>query len=319
MEISINYQRLYDFRRNLDYRLILSTTTITSTENRIYKQDGYLGALGIAYAVEITPRISIGVTLNLWTDRLGSQNGWDSTYSNHSVSTFGALMITEDTVLTEKYSEFEGINMNFGALWNVNKHLTIGAVFKTPFTADLHYENTEDYTRYRDGIIDNVSHYHYSEENELEMPMSYGIGVAWRFSDEFTIDMDIYRTQWSDYTLVNGQGQAFSPIDAFPKNESNVEDTTQVRIGGEYLVINPEKEWVIPIRGGLFYDPEPYRDKVKHFYGFSIGSGFGYKRYIFDIAYQFRWGHNVATGTLIKASNADIMQHLLLLSFILYL
>ena len=326
MVVSINYQRLYDFRRNLDYQLVLTSTTppplsitTTSTEHRRYNQDGYLSALGLAYAVQITPRISIGLTMNLWTDRLGWENGWESTYSNHSTTTFGSINVIEDLIIDEKYSGFEGVNLNFGMMWkNKKDNLTLGAVLKTPFKADLHYENTEIYTRDENGIITSNPPIQYSEENELEMPISYGIGASWRFSDNFTIDADVYRTHWSDYTLTNSEGQAFNPIDALPKSQSDVKDTTQVRIGGEYLIINPGKQWVIPIRGGLFYDPEPYTGKIKDFYGISIGSGFGYKRYIFDIAYQFRMGRDVETGTLIKTSNADVNQHTVYASLIYY-
>jgi long-subunit fatty acid transport protein len=323
MEVSLNYQRLYDFRRNLDYRLELSSTTPlnpTSSEHRTYNQDGSIGALGLAYAVEITPSISLGLTLNIWTDRLGWQNGWDATYSNHSTTTFGATNVIQDTYMTEEYSGFEGVNFNLGALWNINEHFTIGGVFKSPFTGDLHYESKQDWASMdEDGNIKEEFHGSYSEENKLKMPMSYGIGAAWRFSDAFTMDLDIYRTDWSNYIMINSQGEEYNPIDARPGSESNVKDTTQVRVGGEYLIINPDKAWVIPIRGGIFYDPEPYPDEIKDFYGFSLGSGFGYKRYVFDAAYQFRWGNEVDTGTLIPTSKADVKQHSFLLSFIFYI
>jgi hypothetical protein len=90
-------------------------------------------------------------------------------------------------------------------------------------------------------------------------------------------------------------------------------------MGGEYLIINADKGWVIPIRAGGFYDPEPYRADTKQFYGCSIGTGFGYKKYVFDAAYQLRWGRDVDTGTLIATSKANVMQKTFLLSFIYYL
>jgi hypothetical protein len=68
----------------------------------------------------------------------------------------------------------------------------------------------------------------------------------------------------------------------------------------------------------MFYDPEPAQGKVNDFYGVSIGSGIGYQRYVFDVAYQLRWGKDVSTGNLIPASNADITQNLILASFILH-
>ena len=86
------------------------------------------------------------------------------------------------------------------------------------------------------------------------MPLSYGAGLAWRASDAFTMDLDIYRTKWENYILKDSQGNSFSPIDGRPKSESNVKDTTQVRVGGEYLFIRQEKNMVIPVRAGFVAD-----------------------------------------------------------------
>jgi len=323
MVVSLNYQRLYEFNRRLDYNLEISSLPplppISSSQDRNYDQDGYIGALGLAYAVEMTPRISLGLTFNIWTDKLGWRNGWNETYSNHTVTTSGTLTTIEDTLLTDNYSEFRGVNINIGVLWNVNQYLTIGAVLKTPFTADFHHEFAENWTqRDENGVITNSLYVADSEDNKLDMPMSYGIGFAWRFSDQFTIDLDVYRTEWSEYILTDGQGNEFSPIDGRPKSISDVEDTTQIRFGGEYLFIDSDRNMVIPIRAGIFYDPEPSEDKVKDFYGITLGSGIGYKRFIFDLAYQLRWGKDVDTGNLIASSEADVTQHTILASFIVH-
>ncbi len=40
-----------------------------------------------------------------------------------------------------------------------------------------------------------------TEDATLEMPLSYGAGIAWRVSDALTIDADVYRTHWSDCVL----------------------------------------------------------------------------------------------------------------------
>ena len=150
------------------------------------------------------------------------------------------------------------------------------------------------------------------------MPLSYGIGVAWRISDALTLDLDVYRTRWSDYILKDSSGNNFSPIDGRPESQSDIKDTTQVRVGGEYLFVFPDKNMVVPVRAGIFYDPEPSEGEVKDFFGFSLGSGIAYKRVIFDIAYQLRWGHNIDTGNLIATSEADIMQHTILASLIIH-
>ena len=322
MVVSLNYQRLYEFNRSLSYNLQTSVpppVSLTNTQSRNYQQDGYLSALGLAYAVEIIPAVSFGLTVNIWTGQLGWQNGWDESYTNHSVTTIGLTKSIEDSHITEKYSNLTGVNFNLGFLWNVNQYLTIGGVLKTPFSARVDHQFTDDWIQ-RDGSgnIKNSSHLSISDEIKLQMPLSYGAGFAWRFSDQFTIDVDVYRTHWSKYMLTDGQGNKMSPINAIPEGMSDIKDTTQVRIGGEYLFVFPERYMIIPFRAGLFYDPEPSQGETKDFYGFSIGSGVAYKGFIFDVAYQLRWGRNIDTGNLIATSEGDIMQHTILASLIIH-
>ena len=316
MVVSIDYQRLYEFNLNFEYRyeetvpLTPPFISLETQQDVSYEQDGYLGALGLAYAVELAPALSLGFTFNVWTDALGWKNGWEETLNVHSVTTVtNSLGDPETTVndvgIKNEYSGFTGWNANLGMLWAINQYVTLGAVLKTPFTADLERQYSRDDT----GTSTN-------EDLELDMPMSYGLGVAWRFSDQFSIDLDVYRTHWSDYILEDENGNKFSPIDGKPASESDVGDTTQVRFGGEYLIIRPDQAMVIPLRAGLFYDPEPAHDGTKDFYGLSLGSGIGYKRFIVDLAYQLRWGRDVETDSLIANSTADITQHTVLLSVI---
>ncbi|HBI14960.1 MAG TPA: hypothetical protein DDY20_05525 [Desulfobulbaceae bacterium] len=323
MVISLNYQRLYEFNRSLDYNLELTASPsmpgIASSEQRSYNQEGYVGALGLAYSVAVTQQFSLGITLNLWTDELFWKNGWDERYANHSLTSFGSLTTVENTLITDQYSGFRGINANLGFLWNINKYLTIGGVVKTPFTADVNHTYSENWTQrdINDGSIYS-GHICDTETVELDMPLSYGIGIAARFTDAFSMGLDIYQTQWEEYILTDGQGNQFSPIDSRPKNISDISNTTQVRLGAEYLFINPDKNWVIPLRGGFFYDPEPAQETVRDFYGLSIGSGISFEKFSVDVAYQFRWGPEVGTSNLITTSEADVYQHQLLLSLIYY-
>ncbi|WP_419661110.1 uncharacterized protein Dvar_15300 [Desulfosarcina variabilis str. Montpellier] len=320
MVVSVNYQRLYDFKRNFSHLYDYSSAGLDLEQNKHFSQDGTLGALGLAGAVQITPKISLGATFNIWTDELGWENGWGENYSEHGVGTQGGVPVTIDTRIEDQYSNFRGINANFGLLWYVNAYLTIGAVVKTPFTAEIKHEFSYEQTQTYGAPVDDTSttHQQFKEDVELDMPLSYGIGLAWRFSDAFSMDLDVYRTNWSEYTLTDDQGNEFSPIDGRSKSQSNVEDTTQLRIGAEYLYIMQDKNMVIPVRAGLFYDPEPSEGAPEDFYGFSVGSGIVYNRFVFDLVYQLRWGEDIDTGNLIDGSKADITQHTVLSSLIVH-
>ena len=318
--VSLNYQRLYDFKRKFNYRFDVSSGGLDVAQNKKFKQDGYLGAAGLAGSIEILPSLSFGATLNIWTDELWWDNGWDENFNETATGTINSVPTTITTHIDDNYSRFRGINANLGLLWNLNKYLTLGAVFKTPFEASLRHEFSlrqvqEIGPPVNDVITNEIS---IKENVDLDLPLSYGLGLALRLSDSFTIAADVYRTDWSEYILEDSQGNKFSPITGRPKNESNVNDTTQARIGGEYLYISQDKNIVIPVRAGFFYDPEPKEGNPEDFFGIAVGSGIGYKQFIFDAAYQLRWGKDVDTDNRIPTSEADIYQHSFLASIIVH-
>jgi len=79
-------------------------------------------------------------------------------------------------------------------------------------------------------------------------------------------------------------------------------------MGAEYLFI--KEKYVIPLRGGIFYDPAPAEGSPDDYFGFSVGSGIAYKRFVFDIAYQYRFGNDVGTSILQNLNfSQDVEEH----------
>jgi long-subunit fatty acid transport protein len=147
--------------------------------------------------------------------------------------------------------------------------------------------------------------------------MSYGIGFAYRFSDRFTLSADLYRTHWEDFVLEEVEGVRRSPITKGLAREADIDPTTQVRLGGEYLFIRPG--YSIPVRAGFFYDPAPARGSPDDYYGFTLGTGIGVGGFVFDAAYVYRFGRGVAESTIpsIRISQ-DVDEHSLYTSLIIH-
>ncbi len=340
MVFSINRQHLYDFNKDVDQSLNINSSTMGSTvitlngtvvntipisdirvanETHRFRQEGGLYTISPAYAVQITPTVSVGATFNIWDDILSGPNGWTKQHEINSLEDRGA--VRESSYYWDKTQyRFSGFNMNLGFLWDITEMITLGGVVKTPFKAKVRrvfswYQQDTDVTDPVNPVPLPSSSGTIREDWHLKMPMSYGLGVAFRFSDRFSMALDVYRTEWDDFVYIQEDGTKSSPITGQAPGVVHVDETHQVRLGAEYLFIKPTT--VIPVRAGLFYDPEPSPGAPQNFYGFSLGSGFMWERLVFDAAYQYRWGNDV-DGIAIGVPNtkADVKQHLVLASAI---
>lgn len=320
MIVSLNYQRLFDFTREWNFPLVQSTAGLSLSQDVNYDQSGNLSALGLAYCIQLSPEFSFGFTFNIWQDWLG-MNEWKQTTRQQGGGTFMGNQFIFESKSQDRFS-FRGFNTNFnlGILWNITPKFTLGAVVRTPFTADLKHKST-----FRSSIrfpaapgSDSTTSTSSTENEELEFPMSYGIGLAYRFSDRLTVSADFTRTEWDDFVFKDSQGNKTSAISGRPKKDSDVDPTHTFRLGAEYLFIKPD--YVVPLRGGVFYDPAPAEGSPDDFYGFSLGSGFAKGRLIFDIAYQYRFGRDVGGSILENLDfSQDVDEHTVYASFIIHL
>jgi long-subunit fatty acid transport protein len=316
--------------------------------------DGYLKAISPAFAVQITPSFSMGFTINYfhpsldssWNtsriDRFSGQRTETITVSDlppdppdpsTTITTYSSDLSTEyfdEYKFESSINPFEifskEVSYNIGFLWYINQYLTLGGVYKAPFKAKIKYREMFGYSMY-DVNIDDPSDLVTSEvpltlisdeTQEMHMPASYGLGLAVRFSDKFSMALDIYRTDWQDFLLRQASGREISLITGQEISRSNTKATHQIRLGAERLFYIKNK-YIIPLRGGFFIDPEPTKGDPDKFNGFSIGGGISTSKYSFDIAYQFRWGRNVR---MVRLANEeiyqDVNQHTIYASLIYY-
>jgi len=317
MVVSITYQNLYDFSGSREFSVEGATQGVSESRDFSYRSKGSLSAYGLAYAIQVTPRFSFGLTFNVWADGI-YKNQWDE---ERTLEESGVL---DDNPFESHYESkdtysMSGMNANFGILWHLNSRLTMGAVLKTPFEADIKHDFTSEggtWLTESELQIDDFS-FADSEDMTLHMPMSYGIGVAYRFSDVLTVSADFYRTEWQDFVLEDSEGNKTSPISNKPIDDSDIDATCQARSGIEYLLMR--KEYIIPIRGGLFYDPKPAESSPDDYYGFSLGSGLTRGRWVFDLAYQCRLGDNVSVpGPDEYGASQDVTEHNIYASLIIY-
>ena len=397
MIVSFNYQRLLDF--NSDYKkhflddehtvswespdgligpqghqVMVESDTFRHSAIDVSKEvTGDIGAIAPAFAIQITPKISFGFTLNFWMDGL-INDGYSSVYKEKSNS-FVRLDtnffedLNDDGVaqpdellqampgnpnqalegrLTYRSDyEFSGFNANIGLLMAITRHFTVGTVYKAPFTATVDFKERGVNAQRR---FDGVEWINVRDKMKLDLrykmtfPAVYGLGLAWRFNDNFTMALDGSYTPWGDFVIQEyvkkgkveptgfGTGgnlyqatSRTSGVNGLATKYADIDGVVTGRLGAEYLFIRPKT--VIPARLGLVYDPEPAQGHPDDFYAVTGGAGVMlFNRLLIDLAYEYRWSQsatvvtvaNGATGDLLYEVHKPVTQHIVLLSTILH-
>ncbi|TLD42302.1 MAG: hypothetical protein JETT_1417 [Candidatus Jettenia ecosi] len=315
---SLNYQQKYDFHLDVDYNFKNETPILSENHATDFELKGGIGALTPTIAMQILPKLSIGVAVNIYTDEFFGDFAWKEKIHEFRSGTSGITPFsnTSDTDVT--FKNFQAVNVTAGILWDVwekeNKRLTFGAVFHSPYTADV-----DRVTNFRDIFVTSSqiveSQFHERMHLEIDYPMSFGAGLGFRYSDSLSFSMDATWTDWSEFKQKDEFGNELRPL-GFVSAKRDIDDTYAVRFGTEYLLFR--QKMIIPIRGGLFYDPRPSLDEPTHVYGFSAGSGITFKRVSIDGAYQFRWANDVDGADFGLPGTFDLNEHLFLASVIVY-
>lgn len=316
---ALNYQQIYDFHMNLDFnRKIKDTTSPEIDLNQVidFKSDGGVGALTPAISMLALPTLSIGVAVNFFTDEFFNNYAWKETTRTRAVGKLAStdLETTFDTDRT--YKNFQAVNVTTGLLWDVwekeEKLLTFGAVFKSPFTAKVDRITDSTSELYFEGVFIGGVTLHDREHFELNFPMSVGVGFGFRYNDALSFSTDIVWTDWSAYIQKSATtGEKSYPLGGI------AQDTYAVKCGTEYLLFG--QKTIVPLRGGLFYDPRPSQNNPVDVYGFSVGSGIVFKRFSIDSAYQFRWADNVDGKDFgLEGTHFDLTEQMFLASIIVY-
>ncbi len=321
MIISLNYQYLYDFSREWHIHFNTGFGASTDGEQYDYEQIGSLSAIGVAYCVQILPQLSFGFSLNFWRDLI-YENGWNQTVSQKGSGRLSTgpgdpgILFHYVSTNIDQY-RFRGFNANVGFLWHITNNLTIGTVIKTPFTAILEHKNTDMTAQIYPGFP--AQSYAYikttQEEARMRMPLSYGMGLCYRYSDSLSLAADIYRIEWQRYVIRDMEGNEISPISGLPIEQSRVDPVFQARIGAEYLIIL--SKLIIALRAGIFLDQAPAVKTPEDYYGCAVGTGVAVGPVAFDIAYQFRFGDSVGTSILERYDfSQQVIEHTLYSSLI---
>jgi hypothetical protein len=289
--VQVSYQRVFSFRGD---RLILGRPVFTS------RTEGGFDVLAAGTGLRVFRGLRLGATVNRWFHG----------YSQSRFRTGGGVPDRERQATKQEIDyRLRGWNVNAGLIWSPIESLNVGLVGKTRFTGDLKLRRER--TDYLSEVVtpDSTTRNDWGPVDvRLDFPGAVGVGASWRPRSALTLSADYTRTFWSEgrienffvlpATLPNERPPAqhcdplpyptLDDIVVTPSGEREFRqfDTTQVRLGAEYVVIGARVK--VPLRAGVFTDRQYFADaagRAPQFIGFSVGTGLIVGPVLFDFAY----------------------------------
>jgi len=290
--VQLSYQRIFSFTgtRTIDKGEFSFNTT----------GNGGFDVLALGTGLRIVRSLRVGATLNRWL------NG----YHQHRVRTGvpGGRGQTEQDI---DYA-LSGWGGNVGVIWSPSDTLNVGAVGKTPFTGavNLRRSRTDFFPATTNRPAGTTMNSYRSSDVRLHLPGAVGVGLSWRPWSPLTLSADYTRTFWSGGSIRNffvlvqtplpdpGHLPELPPPDITPEplpyptlNDQKQEDTEQLRIGGEYVIVG--QRFKFPLRAGFFTDRQYFLDFNGHparFQGVTVGLGVATRSLLVDAAYVLEYG-----------------------------
>jgi len=138
----------------------------------------------------------------------------------------------------------DGYGFTFGGLYQASETVRIGLSYHSGVTAKL---SGDAVNLPRNSST--VAPYTGKTKLDLSIPDTYAIGINYRASETFSINLDLDFTQWSDYAKLVFKEPDGTEIRTITKG---YDDVMALRLGGSYYVDN---NWTI--RFGYLTEPTP--------------------------------------------------------------
>jgi len=190
-------------------------------------------------AIDISPRVSVGLSLNLYN---GKDNyTWD----------YQRMAIDGERYTQFVDADYTGVSAKVGMIATPNQNTSIGVVVESPIKFQI------------DGVTSDLPYYY---EYELKHPFTFGGGVSTRFRG-VQFAADLHYTDWTQMEYTEHEFYALENrlIGRYYR------DVLRLNLGAEYLVQHIGAK----VRVGYMYDPLPYADFLinndRDFVTFGVG------------------------------------------------
>ncbi|AVI49985.1 transporter [Pukyongia salina] len=240
---------------------------------------GFNGKYTINFGAQYTEQFYFGVNLNFHAIDYVESNFLFETNSNPG-------SIVNQVEFENNLSVLGGgFSAQLGGIFKVSDEVRLGLTYDTPTWFEISEETTQ-YLRTRrteDGqsitAVVNPNVLNVFADYELRTPGRYAASAAYVFGKQGLISLDYSYKDYSQTKFSSDFSGEFSALNN--SISSNLQGSSSVKLGGEYRIN------ALSLRAGMQYEQSPYKNDmiVGDLTGFSLGLGYDFGEYNFDIAY----------------------------------
>ena len=231
--LSLGYNRLCSFDG------LLSTSAIVNSSKEITAwetESGGMGTWSVGGALDVSPSLSLGAAVNVWTG--------DDTYTWDYVVTDSENPHRDYGYLDTIDGDYSGVGVTFGGLLRAGRNVTVGLTIASPVTYTVNeywiqYTDTLSFTYYDEGEF----------EYEITTPYRFGLGGSVTVR-RLRVAADV---EYVDWTQTEYKSPSWMTADNWIFNTAYREVYTY-RVGAEYSVPGSD----VTLRAGYTHDPLPY-------------------------------------------------------------
>lgn len=241
---------------------------------------GYSGKYTLNIGAQYTENLYFGINLNSHTIEYRERKTFQEN-NNETNATVDFVLFEENLI-----SLGSGFSAQLGAIAKIKNNMRIGISYETPTWYEISEETTqflgtvsdlEDRDLRLDPGVVNVFQTH-----QLKTPGKLQVGAAYVFGKKGLISFDYAVKDYSNISLeILNNKTPFQTLNSEISN--NLTTAATYKLGGEYRYNN------MRFRAGTRFEESPYKDKTEldDLSGFSLGFGYNFGNYTFDIGYSF--------------------------------
>ncbi|HJP29836.1 MAG: outer membrane protein transport protein [Candidatus Latescibacteria bacterium] len=218
-------------------------------------REGELAVTTIAAAVDVTPSMSLGLTLNL----ISGENETESTFVS---------IDTEDLFLERRFVDKEFFIDDYETTWTatlgammhsseedprfrLGATITTGPTHKVSFTYRAPPDTAFTRVEFDDGRVESARSSDFDSSYKIDLPLSFGIGASYRPAPQVLLAASVQATEWSQTEYADGDAFELRTNTSF---EDQYDDILSYHLGVEWQV-----PWLaLDLRAGTYTDPLPF-------------------------------------------------------------